>query len=554
MTSPEAQVLVVGAGPTGLTMALELALNHVPLRIVEKSTERSDKSRAIVLHARTLELLSRHGLTEALARKGAVGMGSIIYVHKRKTFEFDMQDLSSGNTAFPWLFWASQVDTESTLESHLESTYGITVERGAVASDIVQDDAGVDVTINKGQSSERRRFSYVIGCDGAHSVVRRAAGLSFNGESYPDDYILCDASLKWDHVKERENPINIFLGSAGMMMIFPIGRNVVRLFASRPPQGRQGDNDCGEPKLDDFRSLLSKLAPGKAELYDPLWLATFRLHCRGVDNYRYKRLFVTGDAARIHSPAAGQGMNTSIQDAVNLGWKLAYFISRDRQGHAVGQEWLDSYDEERRPVGIHLLNTSDKTFAYSSSASPFWIICRNFVAKWVLPWLVSSLESRNRIFRFITQIGVRYRHSSITRASRGTALAKGGDRAPDIEITIRGERKWLSHLWEGDKHHLVLFSGTGPRAIQSRQMDAISARFKAVFSNTGLDNTRIHRVHASDVGTEADLADVDERVHKSFGFEEPGYALIRPDGYLACLDVASQSEDFLQWVKKYCEM
>lgn len=551
MTSPAVDVLIVGAGPTGLTMALELALNHVSFRIIEKSTARSDTSRAIVMHARTFELLRRHGLSETLQRRGTVGTGAKIYVNKQNTVNLNVQDLALTHTAFPWTLWVSQADTESITESHLESTYGIEVERGAVAGDIGQDDSGADVTITTNQTSERFRFSYVIGCDGAHSAVRRAAGLSFEGAPYPQDFVMCDAHLKWDQARETEKPITIFFGTAGMLVMFPMKGNTVRLVVSRPPDVLQDRTADDDPTQDDFKTMIGIMVPGEPELYDPIWLASFRLHHRGVDSYRNRRIFVAGDAARIHSPAAGQGMNTGIQDAVNLGWKLAYVLSSDYEGHTVGETWLDSYDEERRPVGIHLLNTTDKVFGYGATTNFFWISWRNFLATWILPWLVSSRRRRTRFFRFVSQLGIRYRFSSITRASKGTPLVKGGDRAPDSRITIRGQQKWLSNLWEGDKHHLVLFSGAGARGIQPDEMDATSARFRAIFSQTGLDSTKIHKVHASAVGDESDLFDVEDRLHKLFGFEEPGYVLIRPDGYVACVDVASQSEDFVQWVERY---
>lgn len=246
-------------------------------------------------------------------------------------------------------------------------------------------------------------------------------------------------------------------------------------------------------------------------------------------------------------------MNTGIQDAVNLGWKLVHVISQECQGHKVSEDWLDSYDEERRRVGMHLLEGTDRAFGYGASTNYFWVLWRNFFVTWIMPWLVSNRERRAGVFRFITQLGIRYRFSPITRASSGTWKVKGGDRAPDGKVgTGRGE-KWLSEMCEGDRHHLILFSGTRAQRIQPGEMDAVSARFEALFATTGLDKIRIHKVCAFGLGDETALSDLGDKLHDSFGFEGPGYVLVRPDGYVACLNVTSQLEEFFQWVKTYAE-
>lgn len=547
-------MLIVGAGPTGLTMALELALHNVSFRIIEKSATPSGKSRALVIHPRSLELLSRHGLAETLVQQSTIGTGSRVYVNKKQIMEFDFGDLGFENTAFPAPIWISQADTESTLAAHLESKYGVTIERAAVASEINQDDSGVDVVITKDGGSERVRFGYVIGCDGAHSAVRRAAGLSFEGAPYPQDFILCDARLKWDQAKEGAKPLTTFLGATGILVLFPMKQDTVRLVASRPPHILKGREPGADPTLGDFQDIVDQMVPGEAELHDPVWLASFRLHHRGVDSYRKKRLFVAGDAAHIHSPAGGQGMNTGIQDAVNLGWKLAHVVSRERQGQSVREDWLDSYDEERRRVGMHLLQGTDRIFGYGASTNFFWIMWRNFLVTWVVPYLMSTRERRAVAFRFISQLGIRYRFSPITRAARGTPLVKGGNRAPDGKVRLpNGEEKWLSQLCDGDRHHLILFSGTGGRSIQPDKVDTIAAQFKEIFSQTGLSNTEIHKVYSTGVEHVSDLSDVEDKLHGAFGFQEAGIVLLRPDNYVACIDFASQLQEFVQWVNDYCK-
>ena len=552
MATQAADVLIVGAGPTGLTMALELALHNVSFRIIEKSPTASDKSRALVVHPRSLELLNRHGLAEKLVQESTVATGLRVYVRKKQTFLLDFYDLGFDNTAFPRPVFVSQASTESVLASHLESTYGVKVERDAVAEDITQDDSGVDVTITKDGSSERLRFNYVVGCDGAHSSVRHAAALEFEGAPYQQDFVLCDAHLRWDQDEGASKFLSVFLGSAGILVMFPIKHDLVRIVANRPPEMLEGRDPAADPTLENFNELISQRVPGKVELHDPVWLASFRLHHRSADTYRKKRLFVAGDAAHIHSPAGGQGMNTGIQDAINLGWKLARVVHRDKQGKTTGEEWLDSYNDERRRVGMHLLNGTDRIFEYGASTSYWWILWRNFLATWVLPYIIGTRENRARAFRFISQLGIRYRFSPITRASMGTLRVKGGDRAPDNKVkTADGKEKWLSELCEGDKHHLVLFSGTRLDKDQSNKFDAISTRFRDVFSQIDSDNTKVHQIYASGLTYDSGFSDVKDKLHKSFGFQDPGIALIRPDAYIACIDFASQQEELVQWITEY---
>ncbi|SPO03711.1 related to tetracenomycin polyketide synthesis hydroxylase tcmG [Cephalotrichum gorgonifer] len=536
-------------------MALELALNDVSFRIFEKLITPSDKSRALVLQSRSLELLRRHGITDALLQRGTAGTGARMYVNKKKTFEFTFDSLGFENTAFPTPLWISQADTEAVMSSHLESTYGVKIERGAVAEEIAQDESGVGVTIIKDGNSERLRCRYVVGCDGAHSTVRHAAGLSFDGAPYPQDFALCDAHLRWDESGDIDaRPISAFLGPSGILALFPMEEGVVRLVASRPPKLLRDRGPESDPTLEDFEEIFRMMAPGEFKLYDPIWLASFRLHHRGANNYRNGRLFVAGDAAHIHSPAGGQGMNTGIQDAINLGWKLVHSISKERRGQEARKEWLDTYNEERHRVGMKLLEGTDRLFGYGSSTNFFWRIFRNLFATWILPWLLSNPKNRQSAFRFITELGIRYRLSSITRSSMGTQLVKGGDRAPDGKVTTPdGEEKWLLETCKGDRHHLILFSGVGAQCMEPEEMESISVRLADVFAGKDFGEVDIHRIYALDAGDELGLLDVKDKVHAAYGFDKPGYVFIRPDTYVACIDFGSHLDDLVDWLNVYCE-
>lgn len=553
MADRSVDVLIVGAGPTGLTMALELALHDISFRIIDKLITPSDKSRALVIHPRSLELLRRHGIAEEIVERSTVGTGARVYVNKKKAVEFNIDDLGFESTAFPAPIWISQADTESILASHLESTYDVEIERGALASEMTQDGSGVNVTITRDDETEHLRCSYVVGCDGAHSEVRHAAGLSFEGAPYPQDFILCDAHMKWDLADEEAKPLTAFFGPTGILVMFPMQDGVVRLVASRPPDFLKDSDLDSDPTLDNFRTLIGKMIPGEVEMYDPIWLARFRLHHRAVSSFRKNRLLLAGDAAHIHSPAGGQGMNTGIQDAINLAWKLGHVVAKERRGQKASEEWLDSYHEERHRVGMHLLRETDRLFEYASSTNYFWLIFRNFAASWILPWMVSSRERRARLFRFISQLGIRYRFSSVVRASKGTSTVKGGDRAPDGRARTPDGEKWLLEMFRGDRHHLILFSGTGTQRATPEDMESVHKRFAEVFTTEGFEETDIHSLYTTDAEAGPRLTDVENNLHKTYGFEKPGYVLVRPDGYVACIDSAPRLEEMLDWVKAYCE-
>ena len=320
MTKSTTDVLIIGGGPTGTALALELAVNNIPFRLVDKVRCRSDKSRALAVQPRTLELLNRHGHVHELIKRGNQGSGGTFFIHGKRVVDLDFSNAHAGaDTVFPNTLMISQSDTEHFLDERL-AQHGGAVEFGLEATDIVQDDDGVTVSLRNVEEAkddgETIRAKYVVGADGAHSVVRHAAkDITFDGAAYPQDFILC-----YTHIRNSILPWNRFsvCWGHGTMVFFPLKDCMVRIVASRLDHSA---NDEEEPKLQDFQSWLDYMTPGGGELYDPSWLARFRLHHRVASKYRQGRLFVAGDAAHIHSPAGGQGMNTGSK------WPLLFPLS-----------------------------------------------------------------------------------------------------------------------------------------------------------------------------------------------------------------------------------
>jgi 2-polyprenyl-6-methoxyphenol hydroxylase-like FAD-dependent oxidoreductase len=546
MSPPEIDILIIGAGPTGLTLALELA-SQTPapsFHIIESSPSRSDKSRAFVLHPRTLELLARHGtaLVDKLIPLGVFNGAVRFYAKKAFVYEVGLGEGVMGkDTRYSQSLMISQAETEGVLEEAL-SRFGTVVERGVRAESLVQDDNGVTCilkTSGEGRDGSEReeevRCKYVVGCDGAHSIVRKSAGMKFEGGVYPQDFILADVHMKW----EQKACFSMFLGS-GFLGVFPLNNGIFRLIVSRAQERGRED----EPTLQDFKDVVDEFVPGKTELYDPEWITRFRLHHRMVDCYRKGRCFVAGDAAHIHSPVGGQGMNTGMQDAVNLAWKLGSVL-RGQSNDAI----LDSYDKERSKVGMKLLYTTDRLFEMMATSNPVVLWLRNTAVPWIIPWTMSNEKVKEKRFRFVSQLEIRYRESPIVgQASSWNGQLKGGDRAPDGELSGGEEKKWLLGLCTGMGFHLLLFSGIGDASLSDENLEEAGENFLKE-SHVAVKIHKILTLPHSATGGNGNT-DTEGKIHDLYGFKEPGYVLVRPDGYISFIGLLSTIDELKRWVKR----
>ncbi|KAI1074920.1 FAD binding domain-containing protein [Whalleya microplaca] len=472
----EIDVFIVGGGPTGTTLALELAVHGIPFRIIDGIQHRSDKSRALAIQPRTLELLNRHDDVRKLVLQGNLSSGARFYINGKQVIDIDISDLAV-DTAFPLILIISQCETEGFLDDCL-SKYGHSVEYGIEARTISQDSNGVIVGVHKSDGTQETiRAKYVVGADGAHSIVRRAAnGLVFHGAAYPQDFILCDAYLRKSKI--ARDRFTLCFGQ-GFLAIFPMKDGKVRVVASR-----MGSTQDDGLVLEDFQNMMNQLVQDGGELYDHSWMTRFHLHHKGVNSYRDGRLFVAGDAAHIHSPAGAQGMNTGIQDAINLGWKLAKVLRGERE-----DSFLDSYDKERRPVGQQLLATTDRIFTLGCSSNPLFVFFRNCFFTWVLPWITSSTSLRAGIFKFISELGISYGSSYVENTTSGfSGPVVGGDRAPDGKIRSSTGVKYFLELISPERYHLVFLSGLGDNAADYESM----AQARTQFDKVNPDGAKIH--------------------------------------------------------------
>src|SRR5258708_10364846 len=338
-------MLIVGAGTTGLAMACELARHGAPVRIIDKQSDINPHCRACSVHARTLEIFHDFGIVDEILAQGHKVLGMSQYANGERFMHSSGSEIDS---PYPYTVNLEQCKTEAALERLLHS-YDIEVERETELVAISGRPDGVSAAIRRGDSSAEEvvETPWLIGCDGAHSRVRHLNHLHFPGKEDLHQYCLADVLMESTLARDE---IHTFLGDRGLLFFFPLPNRRWLIAADLPTQH---DAVKEQPSLEDVRAIASERGPTGIRISDPRWLAYFRINYRAARHYRHERIFLAGDAVHIHSPMGGQGMNTGIQDAYNLAWKLA-LVHRGRWPAAL----LDSYEKERRPVAEDVLTTT----------------------------------------------------------------------------------------------------------------------------------------------------------------------------------------------------
>ena len=511
-----AEVLVVGAGPVGLTLAGELARHGARCRIVDRLPSPSPYCRAIGVTPRTLEVWEDMGVAREMVDAGLWLRGLRSIVHGRPPLDaaVDLSFLPYAQLGLP------QYETERVLARHL-GRFGIAVERGVALSALSQDGDGVAVDLAAaGGGVERARFRYVVGCDGAHSAVRHALGIAFEGEAMPTAFMLGDVRIAWDlpygmtlrAMRLREDaPPDVFIA----IPLPESGRYRVSMVAPPalvPEGGGTGHGIQAEmrgPELRHIQAVADDLLPDRPRLADLRWSSLFRISMRLAGRYGASHVFIAGDAAHVHPPTGGQGMNTGVQDAYNLAWKLALVLEG-----AAPATLLDSYEAERRPVGAEVIaRTSAAALSYGREAG--------------------GAPDR----RADTQISVSYRGTGWVRDDAGAAEADrpaAGDRAPDAGGLRRrglGFPLRLFDVLHGTEHVLVAHL---PESDAPRRLADLADFAREVRSRLG-DRLRVVAVtadaDAEDRPGVALLHDRQGAFAAAYGAGEASF-LVRPDGYL----------------------
>ena len=520
----DVDVLVVGAGPTGLALACQLARFGTRFRIIDKQPDRAHESRALGVQARTLEILQSFGSGEELARRGRTTTRLMLHVDRDAPAAIDLGSVGRTDTRFPYILFVSQSDTEGVLTQHLEAE-GVRVERRVELVDFRQEPTGATCILRDASGHEERiRASYIAGCDGAHSTVRKCAGIPFEGGAYPQSFALGDVEADGALVPEA---INAFALGRGVAIFFPLGQpRTWRIMAMEGGRLQSSYGSADETvstdhlSLADLQTMVNDPTRGTVRLRDPAWLTRFRLHHRQATRYREGRVFLAGDAAHIHSPVGAQGMNTGIQDAWNLGWKLG-MVSRELADARI----LDSYHAERWPVGRTLLKATDRVFgvfarSVASGGVAAWLR-RVMVRRVVAPALSSHLV-RVRAFHFVSQLGIRYRTSPVVMEGEPPLRdgPRAGDRLPDARVSLGGHTTYLQRELSSPYVHLLL---CGPlSAWDGDRVEQTLNRFLRVLKITYLTRDE----------SDSALVDVHHEALRRLGVGVSALYVIRPDGHV----------------------
>jgi 2-polyprenyl-6-methoxyphenol hydroxylase-like FAD-dependent oxidoreductase len=511
------EVLVVGAGPVGLTLAAELVRHGTRCRIIDKLSKPSAYCRAIGVTPRTLEVWDDMGIAQRMVDAGVwiTGVRSIVYPHAPKDELLELNDLPYSELGLP------QYETERLLTQHLNQI-GLQIERAVTLTYLKQDEEQVEVQLElENGRTERTAYQYVIGCDGAHSAVRHALKIPFEGEAFPRLFMLGDVQIGWDLPRGMAlRALRLVEDNApDMFVAIPLpepGRYRVSMLA--PSElAKSGGTDHGiqselpGPNLMQLQAVADDLLPERPLLSDLRWSSIFRISMRLAEAYRVGRVFIAGDAAHIHPPTGGQGMNTGIQDAYNLAWKLALVVR-----FKAPERLLDSYEVERRPVGAEVV-------ARTRAASEGY-----------------GREKRGKPDRLVdAQVLISYRATGWVKDDAhglDPAVPVAGDRAPDVTGLRRhgiGFPIRLFDVLRGTEHVLVVHVPQSLSAAAIADVAKLAQDLRARFGSL-LRVVAIAGAELSEIFGLACYHDAEGTFAKAYGQHNIIF-LVRPDGYIGWL-------------------
>lgn len=444
----DAAVVIIGAGPTGLMAACQLGRYGVSCIVVDSKAGPTLQSRALLVTSRSLEIYEQMGVADEVVAQGTQVEEFAIFTEGKEKINFPIGNVGKGLTDFPYMHVFEQSKNEQLLSDVLEKQ-GNQVWWNTDFLMLEQDTGVVTVRLQKHIPEAQFitvRARYVIGCDGAGSKVRQTLNCKFEGGTYKHKFFIADVKIKWN---QSPGKVIASLASKSFCAFFPMkGENNYRVLGTLDKL-RETDEDIVFSDME--RGIQSTLGlPLVIEQVN--WFSTYRLHHRCVDKFRVGRCFLAGDAAHIHSPAGGQGMNTGLQDAYNLAWKLAMVIS----GHA-GEKLLETYHSERYPFARWLLKFTDRAFGIISSRNVLFSWFRIHVGPLILRQLLRKKGVGTNMFQTVSQLWYGYGGSLLSVTHSNTKLKfKAGDRFPYVLTPIAGKLTSCYHFFEEARFHLVI--------------------------------------------------------------------------------------------------
>jgi 2-polyprenyl-6-methoxyphenol hydroxylase-like FAD-dependent oxidoreductase len=522
MNTATVPVLVVGAGPTGLALACELRRQGVECRILDAAEHRpAHQARALTMWDGALDVLARHGIAEQVKARGMPMTAACYWSGGRNIATVRLN--RPGGVVSPLII--TQPSVEEVMVDRL-GELGLAVEWRTRLAQLTDRGSHVEVRLVGPDGPEELTASWVVGCDGAHSTVRELSGIEFGGSTYQRSFVLGDGTI--DHPIEP-GEAHYHLHPDGVLVLVPLPDGQLRVFADASAVGDQET----APTREDLQRLADERAPYPLKVGELQWSTRFLVHLRHAAGYRSGRCLVAGDAAHVHSPAGGQGINTGIQDAANLAWKLALV----ERGCESSERLLDSYQAERQPVAADVMRASHRQTKLWTVRSPL----RRRFRDGLLGGLARSGVLERKLVPPMAQYDLDYRRSPITGPRGGRRALRRG--LPEAElVAVAGERRVaLAELLQAPEHVLLVFVGAGAR-------EQVQAVLVAVAPLAGRLTPYVL------LGQDADASVAPAAV----AYRLPaGYApqaelagsrlvLVRPDGYVAAATETYQVEELVR--------
>ncbi len=505
-TTTQTDVIIVGAGPTGLSLACQLIRYGVDFVVVEKNESITPFSKALGVHARTLEIYEQLELAQPAIERGTIAGKVRMLESGNVVGEVDLSNIGQGLSAFPFMLVLEQSENERLLYEYMK-LHGQDVHWQNELESFSQNENGVTAQM-KDSSGEIRSIAgkYLVGCDGPRSPVRHGLGLSFEGSTFERLFYVADVQIDW---KFNHDALHVCIADHGVVAFFPMPGEKRWRIVGGFPEGH--DKDEGEVLYEEIEARIKSEAEIELDITRVDWFSTYKVHTRHVEKFSSGRCFLAGDAAHIHTPAGGQGMNTGIQDAYNLAWKLALVVKR-----AAAPRLLDSYNEERLPNAKRLLQTTDRMF--NLAAGTDWLV--NLIRTTIFPPMAKFILSidavKKKFFPLISQIGISYRDSSLSLHDTGAHgndkdfEVKAGDRLPYFLF----EGKSIFDKLREPKFHLLAFSDTA---------DEFGSAYQKLWQEIAVQYPKLIDHHN---------IPLHPAVVEVFGQQKSFQVLLRPDNYI----------------------
>lgn len=527
-------VLIVGGGPVGLSLAAMLSREGVSLRIIDMKDQPTVHSKAMGIQSRTIEIFEHLGIEEPFLTKAQKIIGTNVYVGSNHVLSLTMDPKQLPESVHPYGLMLPQAETEEVLISHLANKYQVFVERRKQLIEFQESQELVEAIVtNQHGNMERISARWVIGCDGARSTIRKQLNIPFKGVTYAEQFLLADVLIDWDKSKER---VHSWMHKDGMLVALPLPEpHRWRIFASYNSTSYDPE---AAPSLSLVEQTFRERTGGiKSQLSDPIWLSQFIINRRLVTRYRQNRILIAGFAAHIHSPIGGQGMNTGIQDAYNLAWKLALVIKG-----LSDPRLLDSYEEERQPVARGVLKRTGSNTRLLMANNP---LVRLFRDRIVIPRIHSD-KMQAKMMGEQTNLTVNYRGCSLSvdRRKRPANQIRAGDRLPNLflpALKLDGERLYESL---GTNPFILLLFAESDSDQEARLIEQ-SIRAEAFHIKLFVSKPPSSTVHPNlDVIFDAESS----LALQLLGKVTSGCVLIRPDRYIGFISDNLNSQDLLQYL------